>query len=134
MSFKINQYTAEELKAMLPLIVWADVSVAAAALTAGFFLVSYWRLFTGLVVGNVLMLSNFVLLGFTVDKAVKCRDFRRARSISGISYGLRYAGMFAVLAALLTLDVINLVTAIIPLLYPKIYYTFFYALKRGKDE
>ncbi|MBO6301285.1 MAG: hypothetical protein J6N15_02480 [Ruminiclostridium sp.] len=134
MSFRINKYTAEELKAMLPLIVWADVSVAAAALTAGFFLGSDWRLFTGLVVGNVLMLSNFVLLGFTVDKAVKCRDFRRARSISGISYGLRYAGMFAVLAALLTLDVINLVTAIIPLLYPKIYYTFFYALKRGKDE
>ena len=134
MSFRINKYTAEELKAMLPLIVWADVSVAAAALTAGFFLGSDCRLFTGLVVGNVLMLSNFVLLGFTVDKAVKCRDFRRARSISGISYGLRYAGMFAVLAALLTLDVINLVTAIIPLLYPKIYYTFFYALKRGKDE
>lgn len=134
MSLKINKYTTEELRAMYPFIAAADGSIVAAALIFGAFSGFDWRLFSGLLCGNALMLINFVLIGYTADKAVKCRDFRRARSISSISYGLRYIGQFAVLAALLSLGVINIVTALIPLFYPKIYYTFFYALTRGKDD
>ena len=134
MGLNINKYTSEELKAMLPYIGAADA--LAAVIAAIFCAVSGfdWRLFSGLAVGNVLMLANFVLIGITVDKTVKCRDFRRARIMSSASYGLRYVGIFAVLAVLLTFDLISVVTAVIPLFYPKIYYTFFYALGRGKDE
>ncbi len=134
MSLRLNSYTVGELKAMLPLILAADGIAAAGSVIYGFVCGFDWRLFTGLFVGNVLMLANFLLIGYTVDRVVKCRDFRRGRMIAGASYGLRYAGMFAVLAALLSLGVISVVTAVIPLIYPKIYYTFFYVLKRGKDE
>lgn len=131
---KMERYTAEELKAMLPYIAAADGIVAAVAVVIGIFFGFDWRAFSGLIVGNLLMLANFVLIGVTVDKTIKCRDFRRARKISGISYGLRYIGMFAVLALLLTFDLIAVATAVIPLFYPKIYYTFIYTLTRGKDD
>ena len=134
MSLRINRYTAEELKAMLPFIAVTDGAVILAALVLGFVYGFDWTVFSGLAVGNVIMLTNFVLVGFTAEKIVKCRDFRRGRTIGGISYGLRYAGMFAVLALLLSLKVINPITALVPLIYPKIYYTFFYALTRGKDD
>jgi hypothetical protein len=134
MSLKINSITAEELKAMFPFIAITDGAVVLVSLVLGALSGFDWTVFTGLVTGNVLMLVNFVLIGFTTEKIVRCRDFRRARAIGSISYGIRYAGLFAVLALLLNFKVINPVTAIIPLIYPKIYYTFFYALTRGKDD
>ena len=131
---KLNQQSAEELKAMLPFIGIFDGIAAAGAvifcIAAGF----DWRLFSGLAAGTALMLANFLLIGITAEKALRTRDFRRARTISGVSYGLRYIGIFAVLAGLLTLNVISVATAVIPLFYPKIYYTFIYAHRRGKDE
>ena len=119
---------------MLPFIAITDGAVALFSVVFGVIHGFDWRVFTGLVIGNVLMLVNFILIGYTADKTVRCRDFRRARFIGNLSYGLRYVGIFAVLAALLTIDAISIVTAVIPLFYPKIYYTFFYALGRGKDE
>ena len=134
MSLKINRYTAEELRAMLPFIAVTDGAVLLASVLFGVFAGFDWRMFSGLAAGNLLMLANFVLIGYTVERTLRCRDFRRARSISSISYGLRYAGLFAALAGLLTINAINIVTALLPLFYPKIYYTFFYALTRGKDD
>lgn len=119
---------------MMPFIAGANAAAAAVCAVLAVFCGFDWTLFTGLLAGNLLMLANFVLIGVTAEKAVKCKDFRRARSISGISYGLRYSGIFAILAVLLTFRLVSVVTAVIPLFYPKIYYTFFYALKRGKDE
>jgi ATP synthase I chain. len=134
MSLRINKYTAEELKAMLPFIAATNGAVILVSLVLGFFYGFDWTVYSGLAVGNILMLVNFVLIGFTVDKIVKCRDFRRGRAIGGVSYGLRYAGMFAILAGLLTLGAVNIVTALVPLVYPKIYYTFIYTLTRGKED
>ncbi|MBR5091215.1 MAG: hypothetical protein IK093_17455 [Ruminiclostridium sp.] len=134
MSLKINRYTVEELKAMIPFIAAANGTVVFAALILGFLFGFDWTVFTGLVVGNALMLANYVLIGFTVEKIVRCRDFRRGRAIGSISYGIRYAGLFVILAALLNFKLVNPVSALVPLVYPKIYYTFFYALTRGKDD
>ena len=110
----------------------------AAAVCAVFCIVSGFdvRLFCGLVTGNALMLANFLLIGLTADKVVKCRDFRRGRFIANLSYGLRYVGIFAVLAILLTLDAVALIPAVVPLFYPKLYYTFFYlrSNKSNSDE
>ena len=134
MSRQIDQYTSSELKNMLPFILAADGAAAGVSLAVGFIFGFDWRLFTGLAVGNLLMAANFILIGYTVSRTVKCRDFRRGRRMGTISYFLRYAGIFAVLALLLSFKLISLVTAVLPLFYPKIYYTFIYMLTRGKDD
>ena len=119
---------------MLPLILAADGAAAAVCLVIGFVSGFDWRFFSGLAAGNLLMTANFILIGYTVSKTVKCRDFRRARRIGVTSYLLRYAGIFAVLALLLNFKLISFVTAVIPLFFPKIYYTFFYVRRHGKDD
>lgn len=134
MKFRINRYAAEELKEMLPFLAAANGAAAAVCAVLGFFFGFDWRMFSGLAAGDLLMLANFVMIGCTVEKAVRCRDYRRARSVCGISYGLRYIGLFASLAALTSLGVIQPIPAVIPLFFPKIYYTFFYVLKHGKDD
>lgn len=134
LALKINRYAAEELKGMLPFIAAANGAVLLVSVIMGLIYGFDWRVFSGLAVGNALMLANFILIGYTAEKTVKLRDFRRARFIGNLSYGLRYIGLFVILAALLTLDVIAVVTAVIPLFYPKVYYTLIYVRKHGKDE
>ena len=134
MSLRINRYTAEELKAMLPFIAATNGAALLVSVVFGFIFGFDWTVYSGLAVGNILMLLNFVLIGMTVDRIVRCRDFRRGRTIGSVSYGIRYAGLFAILAGLLTIHAVNIVTVLIPLCYPKIYYTFIYTLKRGKDD
>ena len=134
MKFRINRYAAEELKEMLPFLAAAGGAAAAVCAVPGFIFGFDWKMFSGLAVGCLLMLANFVIIGCTVEKAVQCRDFRRARSVCGISYGLRYIGLFAILAALTSLGAIQPIPAVIPLFFPKIYYTFFYVRKHGKDD
>ncbi len=124
--YRLNRHAADELKQMTPYLLLFNGAAVAVCIGLGFAFGFDWRLYTGLAVGNVLMLANFVLIGFTADKVVKCRDFSSARSISRISYGLRYIGMFAVLAGLLTVKVIDPIAAVVPLIYPKVYYSFFY--------
>ncbi len=134
MSLRINRYTAEELKAMLPFIAATNGAALLVSVVFGFIFGFDWTVYSGLAVGNVLMLLNFVLIGMTVDRIVRCRDFRRGRTIGSVSYGIRYAGLFVILAGLLTIHAVNIVTVLVPLCYPKIYYTFIYTLKRGKDD
>ena len=134
MSLRINRYTAEELKAMLPFIAATNGAALLVSVVFGFIFGFDWTVYSGLAVGNILMLLNFVLIGMTVDRIVRCRDFRRGRTIGSVSYGIRYAGLFAILAGLLTIHAVNIVTVLVPLCYPKIYYTFIYTLKRGKDD
>ncbi len=134
MSLRINRYTAEELKTMLPFIAATNGAALLVSVVFGFIFGFDWTVYSGLAVGNVLMLLNFVLIGMTVDRIVRCRDFRRGRTIGSVSYGIRYAGLFVILAGLLTIHAVNIVTVLVPLCYPKIYYTFIYTLKRGKDD
>ena len=134
MSLRINRYTAEELKAMLPFIAATNGAALLVSVVFGFIFGFDWTVYSGLAVGNVLMLLNFVLIGMTVDRIVRCRDFRRGRTIGSVSYGIRYAGLFVILAGLLTIHAVNIVTVLVPLCYPKIYYTFIYTLKHGKDD
>ncbi len=92
-----------------------------------------WRLYTGLLAGNVLFAANFLLIGFTARTIAKTRDARRGRFLGNFSYGARYIGIFAVLALLLTFELISPFTAVIPLFYPRIYYTV-QALRRKYDD
>ena len=111
---------------MLPYLLILNGAALAVCIGLGFAFGFDWRLYTGLAAGNALMLTNFVLIGYTAEKVARCRDFSKGRSISRISYGLRFTGIFAVLALLLTFRLINPIAGVVPLFYPKIYYTFFY--------
>ncbi len=128
-------YAAAELKAMLPYLLAFNAAAVIVAVCVGLGFGFEWQVYTGLAVGNLLMAANFLLIGVTADKIVKTKDFRRGKQLGAVSYALRYTGIFAILAGLLTIRVINPFSAVIPLFYPKIYYTFFYirSEKREKD-
>ena len=125
---------AAELKEMTPYLLIFNAAAVVITVAAGFIWGFDWRVFTGLVAGNAVMAANFLLIGVTVEKVVKTKDFRRGRSIAGMSYGLRYAGMFAVFAGLLYIKAVSPVTALIPLIFPRLYYTFFYVRMHKEDD
>ncbi|MCR4780529.1 MAG: ATP synthase subunit I [Ruminiclostridium sp.] len=127
-------YAAAELKAMLPYLLAFNAAAVIVAVCVGLGFGFEWQVYTGLVTGNALMAANFLLIGVTADKIVKVRDFRRAKQLGSVSYALRYIGIFAILAGLLTIRVINPVSAVVPLFYPKIYYTFFYIRSEKEDK
>ncbi len=82
-----------------------------------------------LLLGNILVLFNFVALGFTVEHAV-VRPIKSAQRLMKLSYVGRLVvlGIFLFLA--IKLDCFNEVFVIIPLFYPKIIYTIYGIINR----
>lgn len=113
----------EELREMLPSVLAYNGAVLLTILAAGFAFGHDWRLYTGLLVGNLLFAANILLIGVTAASIVRTREVKRGQFLGNFSYGARYIGIFLILALLLTFDLISLFTAAIPLFYPKIYYT-----------
>lgn len=124
---------AEELREMLPSLLVYNGVVLLAILLAGFAFGHDWRLYTGLLAGNLLCAANFLLIGVTASAISRTRERRRGQFLGNFSYGARYIGMFLILALLLTFGLISLFTAVIPLFYPKIYYTV-RALRKKYDD
>ena len=125
---------ASELKVMAPYLMIFNAAAIVIAVIVGAIWGFDWRVFTGLIAGNAVSVLNFLLIGVTVEKVVRSKDFRRGRSIAGASYGLRYAGMFAVFAGLLYFKFVSPVTALIPLIFPRLFYTFFYVRLHKEDD
>ncbi|MCM1333848.1 MAG: ATP synthase subunit I [Bacteroides sp.] len=123
-----------ELKEMLPTVLTADGLILLTILSVGLAFGADWRLYTGLLVGNILFAANFILLGRTALSIARTRDARRGRVLGNASYGARYIGMFVILAILLSLKLISPFTAVIPLFYPKIHYTIRALGRRYDDE
>jgi hypothetical protein len=71
------------------------------------------------------MTANYLLIGYFADKVRRGNPVKpgRIRRTAGFSYGIRYVAMFGILAFLLSNGFVNIVTAAVPLFYPKIYYT-----------
>ncbi len=74
----------------------------------------------GAVYGTVTAAVNFLLLGKTAQKALRKRTEKSANTYMSTMYALRYLGLFAVLTLGALAPFINLITAIIPLFFPKI--------------
>ena len=129
---KRKNQAAEELMKMLPLILTADLIIALSVTVIGFYSGFDFRLYTGLLAGNILMTANMLLIGVTAGAIIKTRQQKRGQFLANFSYGARYIGMFAILALLLTFRLISPFTAVIPLFYPRIYYTI--AAFRGKYD
>lgn len=123
-----------ELKNMLPYILIFNGAALLVSVIIGIFYGFDWRIYIGLLVGNILMTANFIGIGITSEIIVKSKSFKKGQFLGNFSYGIRYIGIFVILAALLIFELINPVTAIIPLFYPKIYYTFFYLRLYKEDE
>ena len=119
---------------MLPYILVFNGAAAVVSVFIGIAFGFDWKVYTGLLTGNVLMAANFLLIGLTAERVVRSKDFRRGKQLASISYGLRYTGIFVILAGLLTIKAIDPIAAVVPLFYPKIYYTFFYMKLRSHEE
>ena len=117
-----------ELRGMVPalLVCNAVVLVGCAiyvAVTGGLDISRDWRLLSGLVLGNAAMVGNFCFLGFKAAKIIRRKERRYAQMYGTFGFIARYLGAFALFGALITFNIINPITAVIPLFYPKVHYT-----------
>lgn len=117
---------------MLPSLLLYNGLILLSVTAIGFVWGFDFRLYTGLLAGNVLMAANMLLIGVTAGAIIKTRQQKRGQFLANFSYGARYIGIFAILALLLTFKLISPFTAVIPLFYPRIYYTI--AAFRGKYD
>lgn len=113
----------DELKEMTPMLIVFNLIIVLSVTVIGFSYGFDYRLYTGLIAGNILMIANFLIIGITAGAISRTRQFKRGQFLANFSYGARYIGMFVVLVLLLTFDLISPFTALIPLFFPKIYYT-----------
>ena len=120
---KHKNLAVDEIKEMIPLFLIFNGILLAGIITISIINGFDFRLYSGLVVGNVLMAANFLLIGVTAGAISRTRSFKRGQFLGNFSYGLRYIGIFVILALFLTFDLISPFTAVIPLFFPRIFYT-----------
>ncbi len=88
-----------------------------------FFAMSFdYTLIIGGIYGNIFCVLNFWLLGVTAQSAVR-KSPKKAQTYMNSMYCIRYLGLFLVMTAAAILPFINLLTALIPLLFPKLVIT-----------
>jgi hypothetical protein len=113
----------DELKGMIPTLLIGNLIAFLGCVVYGLITAHDFRLYTGLLVGNTAALLNFYHIGVKAGNIARMKDARRARTYATASFFVRYIGAFAVFAALLVFRLMNPVTAVIPLFFPKIHYT-----------
>jgi hypothetical protein len=82
-----------------------------------------WSVLTGLLLGNTATLLNFYALGVKTDNILRSKNAGYAKRYATVGFFLRYFGAFAVFGILIHLGFVNIFASLIPLFYPKIYYT-----------
>lgn len=120
---KRENLALSQLKEMRMQLIIYNLIIIAALITISIIFGFDYRLYTGLIAGNLLMLLNFIIIGITAGAVAQTRQFRKGQFLANFSYGARYIGIFVILALLLTFGLISPLTAVIPLFYPKLYYT-----------
>lgn len=116
----------EELKGMLPTVLICNGIVLLVCVVYTIATDSFsgsWRLLTGLLFGNAAILANFYALGAKSARIIRRKESGYARTYTTTMFFVRYIGAFAVFGALVTFNIINMYTVVVPLFYPKIHYT-----------
>lgn len=114
-----SKMITDELKFIaLPVIVLDAAVMLAAAPFFGFTLAGVY----GLLLGNAAMLANFILLGYSSERAVE-KTAVSAKRYMLLFYLIRFGIMGAAMALAFHSDRINGFYTVIPLLYPKMIYT-----------
>lgn len=116
----------DELKEMIPTALIVNGLIMVGISLYGIFEGITWRAMTGLLLGNLLFAGNFILAGAGAVSAITKSSAKQGKVSASISYGARYIGLFACLAIGLTLKIIDLIPAFLPLFIPKIHYTVQY--------
>ena len=116
----------DELKTMLPMFLIVNGAVLIGLAVYGFFEGITWRAFTGLLLGNILCIGNFILMGAAATKTVMQATEKQGKAHATVSYGIRYIGLFVCLAIGLYFKVIDIIPAFVPLFVPKLHYTIKY--------
>ncbi len=86
----------------------------------------------GLALGTLVMTLNFIILGFSAERAVE-RSVSSAKRYMFASYLVRFTIMGVLFAVSVRSPYINVVTAAVPQLYPRICYTLDAAVKKRKE-
>ncbi len=122
MASKKKDIITQEMHSLLPYYLAVN-GVFFAVIIVLFFAMGYdYTLILGGIYGNVFCVLNFWLLGVTAQIAVR-KSPKSAQTYMNFMYCLRYLGLFFVMTAAALLPFINLLTALIPLLFPKIVIT-----------
>ena len=80
---------------------------------------SRWVVFSG-VLGGILAVLNFFLLGLTVQKVAQGEDEERGRKWMQFSYNVRMLLLVVWLIVAISVPALNWVAALIPLLMPRV--------------
>lgn len=122
MSKKTNVIN-DELRSMLPWLLALN-GVYFALLLVLFFAGGFdYSLLLGGIWGNLVGVGNFWLLGKSAESAVRRRDAKSARTYMNTMYCIRYLGIFLAMTAAAILSFISVITAAVPLFFPRIVIT-----------
>ena len=117
-----NDITAQEMRSMLPWFLVVN-AVYFALLLILFFASGFdYTLLLGGVWGNLVCIGNFWLMGKSAEKALH-RNAKSAQSYMNTMYCLRYLGLFLAMTIAGVAPFMNLITAAVPLFFPKLIIT-----------
>ena len=112
--------TNDELRSMTPWLLALN-GVYFALLLVLFFAGGFdYSLFLGGIWGNLVGVGNFWLLGKSAESALRRRDAKSARTYMNTMYCIRYLGMFLALTVAAVLPFVSVITAAVPLFFPRI--------------
>jgi hypothetical protein len=112
-----------EIKSSIPTFLICNAIILVICVIYGFAVSHDWRFYTGLLIGNAAALGNFYHLGVKAGNITRMKVARRARIYATLDFFVRYIGAFIVFGVLIYFRLINPITALTPLFFPKIHYT-----------
>ena len=122
MAARKNDITGQEMRAMLPWFLSVN-AVYFLLLLVLFFSTGFDpALLLGGVWGNAVCVGNFWLMGKSAERAVR-RSAKSAQSYMNTIYCLRYLGIFLAMTIAGIAPFLNLITAAVPLFFPKVILT-----------
>ena len=123
MASRKSNITAEEMRSMLPWFLAVNAVYFALLLVLFFASGLDYTLLLGGVWGNLISVGNFWLLGRSAEKAVQRRNAKSARTYMNTVYCMRYLGIFLSMTIAAVAPFLILVSAAVPLFFPKIIIT-----------
>lgn len=109
----------EEMQSLRPYYLAVNGVFFAVVLTLFFAFGFDYTLIIGGIYGNLICVLNFFILGKTAQIAVR-KTAKSAQTYMNAMYCVRYLGLFLAMTIAALVPFINLYTALIPLLFPKI--------------
>lgn len=122
MAEKRYNVTRQELRSMLPWLLAINAVYFALLLVLFFAFGMNYSLLLGGVWGNIAAVGNSCLMSITAENALR-RGAKSAQRYMNTLYCVRYLGLFLVMTAVGVLPCIDLVTAVVPLFFPRVIIT-----------